>query len=141
VVDALKSMPEFHRFLRGMVAWVGFKTVILPYTPAKRIGGSTKYSFRKMLILATNAIFQFFLCPCDCSHCCRYFLPYLCARRWYHWNSSFRFHYDMAATPCFLILLCTGVTLVFTGTIGIYIGLIFQQVKQRPTYIVRANSK
>jgi len=141
VVDALKSMPEFHRFLRGMVAWVGFKTVILPYTPAKRIGGSTKYSFRKMLILATNAIFSFSFAPVIAAIVVGIF--FLISALVVGIIGIVLSDSIMTWQPLlvFLILLCTGVTLVFTGTIGIYIGLIFQQVKQRPTYIVRANSK
>lgn len=47
VVNAIKEMKEYHRFLRGMFGWLGFKTAILPYTPAKRLGGKSKYSLKK----------------------------------------------------------------------------------------------
>jgi len=63
VVDALKQMPEYHRFLRGMVAWIGYKSIILPFTPSARIAGETKYTFKKMLSLALDAIFSFSLVP------------------------------------------------------------------------------
>jgi glycosyltransferase involved in cell wall biosynthesis len=48
-VQALRQMPEYHRFLRGMVTWMGFKTAILPYEPAERLAGETKYSLKKMV--------------------------------------------------------------------------------------------
>jgi dolichol-phosphate mannosyltransferase len=62
-VEALKAMPEYHRFLRGMVAWIGYPTVILPYQPGERISGQSKYSFAKMFRLAMDAIFSFSLVP------------------------------------------------------------------------------
>ncbi|MCX6067320.1 MAG: glycosyltransferase family 2 protein, partial [Chloroflexi bacterium] len=62
-LDALKSMPEYHRFLRGMIAWMGYKSVILPYHEPKRMGGKSKYSLGKMIRLASDAIFSFSLMP------------------------------------------------------------------------------
>ena len=62
-VDALKAMPEFHRFLRGMISWVGYKSVILPYHETSRVAGSSKYSLGKMFRLAMDAIFSFSLVP------------------------------------------------------------------------------
>ena len=53
-VDALKTMPEYHRFLRGMVSWIGYPMVILPYQPAERISGQSKYSLVKMIGLAMD---------------------------------------------------------------------------------------
>jgi glycosyltransferase involved in cell wall biosynthesis len=63
VVEALRGMHEYHRFLRGMVAWMGFRTVILPFTPPERLAGTTKYSLRKMVRLGLDAIFSFSLIP------------------------------------------------------------------------------
>ena len=62
-LDALKSMPEYHRFLRGMIAWMGFKSVILPYHEEKRMAGRSKYSLAKMIRLASDAVFSFSLMP------------------------------------------------------------------------------
>src|SRR5262245_25153035 len=62
-VDALKAMPEYHRFLRGMISWMGYKSVILPYHQPPRVGGRSKYSFGKMFRLASDAIFSFSLIP------------------------------------------------------------------------------
>src|SRR6185436_1607531 len=62
-VDALKSMPEYHRFLRGMISWIGYRSVILPYRETSRVAGKTKYSVGKMFRLAMDAIFSFSLMP------------------------------------------------------------------------------
>ena len=61
--DGLRQMREHHRFLRGMVSWMGFRTVILPYQPATRMAGTSKYSLRKMVRLALDAAFSFSLAP------------------------------------------------------------------------------
>jgi len=63
VVEALKAMPEYHRFLRGMVSWIGYKSVILPFEPKPRLGGQSKYTIKKMVHLAGDAIFSFSLVP------------------------------------------------------------------------------
>lgn len=59
VVDALNSMPEHHRFLRGMVAWLGFRQEPMPYDRVPRMAGSTKYPLRKMVRLSLDAMFSF----------------------------------------------------------------------------------
>src|SRR6267143_3989595 len=60
---ALRKMPEYHRFFRGMVSWIGFRTVILPYKPAARLAGQSKYFLRKMVRLASDGMFSFSLAP------------------------------------------------------------------------------
>src|SRR5437868_11288609 len=63
VLEALREMREYHRFLRGMVAWVGFRTVVLPYAEPARLGGYPKYSLTRMARLAADATFSFSLVP------------------------------------------------------------------------------
>jgi dolichol-phosphate mannosyltransferase len=141
VVDALNSMPEVHRFLRGMVAWVGFKTVILPYSPAKRIGGSSKYTFRKMVTLAINAIYSFSLAPLTAVTIAG--ILFLIAALIVGIIGIIQAASDPTWQPLlvFLILFCTGAVLTSMGSIGLYASLTFQQVKQRPVYIIRSNTK
>ena len=62
-LDALLSLPEFHKFLRGMVSWIGFRSVILPFEIPERLAGRSKYSLKKMLRLASDAVFSFSLLP------------------------------------------------------------------------------
>ena len=63
VLDALRGMREYHRFLRGMVAWAGYRTVVLPYAERPRIGGRASYSLRARARLAADATFSFSLVP------------------------------------------------------------------------------
>src|SRR5262249_26320788 len=62
-LTALIQMREVHRFLRGMVYWLGFRTAEIRYTPGQRAAGESHYSFRKMLRLAGDGIFAFSLTP------------------------------------------------------------------------------
>src|SRR5688500_1251281 len=59
VVEALKSMPEYHRFLRGMISWMGYRSVILPYHETHRVAGRAKYSFGKKLRRAQGGLISF----------------------------------------------------------------------------------
>ncbi len=62
-VSALRKMPEYHRFIRGMVPWLGYRVFTLPYSPGERIAGKSKFTFLKMFALAEDAIFSFSLVP------------------------------------------------------------------------------
>src|SRR6266481_1344702 len=62
-LEALKCLPEYHRFLRGMVVWIGFPNVMLPYKPGTRLAGEPKYSLKRMLSLAADGFFSFSLVP------------------------------------------------------------------------------
>ncbi len=71
VVDVLNSMHEKHRFLRGMSAWVGFKSIGVTYKRAARFAGETKYPLKKMIKLALNAITGFSYFPLQIGNLCR----------------------------------------------------------------------
>ena len=58
-LDGLRSMHEYHRFLRGMISWMGYASIILPYHEPARVGGKSKYSLGKMIRLVSDAIFSF----------------------------------------------------------------------------------
>ncbi len=141
-VDALKSMPEYHRFLRGMISWIGFRSVILPYHESARIAGQSKYSLRKMLRLAMDAIFSFSLAPLYIGlsmgglFLCLAFLEMLYVLSfWVTGRTS-----GLApgwSSLMFVLLIIGGVLMVFLGFVGVYVGYIFQEVKRRPVYIVR----
>jgi dolichol-phosphate mannosyltransferase len=62
-LDAVLAMPEKHRFLRGMFAWVGFRQVPIDYDRAERFAGETKYPFAAMMKFAVTAITSFSVCP------------------------------------------------------------------------------
>lgn len=142
-VLALRSMPEYNRFLRGMVAWVGFKTTVLPFMPDERISGASKYSFRNLSRLAIDAMFSFSLMPL-------YFALFIgvlfillsLAEATYTsivWLSGHRNEIVPGwASLMFVLLFSSGAILVNLGIIGIYIGYIFQEVKHRPVFLIRS---
>ena len=141
-VDVLKSMPEYHRFLRGMVSWIGFKTAILPYHEPSRSAGKSKYSLDKMFRLASDAIFSFSLIPLyiGLSAGGVFFLlaaieMFYVISLWYRGDTS-----ELApgwSSLMFVILIASGVLMIILGFIGIYVGYIFQEVKKRPIYILQ----
>ncbi|MFW5713892.1 MAG: glycosyltransferase family 2 protein [Brevefilum sp.] len=142
VVDGLKKMPEYHRFLRGMISWVGFKSVILPYTPKSRLGGESKYTLKKMLKLAGDAIFSFSLVPLHIGLAIGglfYFLALLEAIYVLSfWVTGNQPQLEPGWSSLMFMLLIVGGTLTtVVSFIGIYVGYIFQEVKNRPIYLLR----
>ena len=141
-VDALKAMPEYHRFLRGMVSWIGFATVILPYQPADRISGVSKYSLSKMFRLAMDAIFSFSLMPLYIGLSLGGFLLFLALAEMAYVLSFWVTGRTSTLAPgwsslMFVILIVGGMLMILLGFIGIYVGYIFQEVKRRPVYLVK----
>lgn len=143
VVEKLKTMREYQRFLRGMVAWMGFKTVILPFQPPDRLAGQSKYSLRKMLRLGMNAVFSFSLMPLYAAVTIGgIFLLLALAEALYVLSFWISGNTDRLApgwsSLMFMLLIIGGSLMVTLGLIGIYIGYIFQEVKRRPIYLVRS---
>jgi polyisoprenyl-phosphate glycosyltransferase len=145
-VDALKAMPEYHRFLRGMVSSIGFKSVILPYHETKRVAGRSKYSFGKMFRLAMDAIFSFSLIPLYLGLSAGGAFFCLAAVEMVY-VYSFWFRGDTStlapgwSSLMFVILIASGVLLIVLGFIGVYVGYIFQEVKRRPVYLLKKREK
>jgi len=141
-VDALKSMPEYHRFLRGMVSFIGYKSVILPYQPSKRISGVSKYSLAKMIRLAMDAIFSFSLVPLYIGLSFGALLFCLAALEMVYVISSWVTGQTSNVAPgwsslMFVILMVGGVLMAQLGFIAVYVGYIFQEVKRRPVYLYK----
>lgn len=141
-LEALRQMPEYHRFLRGMVAWIGFRSVILPYTPAQRLGGRSKYSLKKMLRLGMNATFSFSLVPLYASLSLGGIFLLLALVEAIYVLSFWIGGRQAGLAPgwsslMFVLLVVGGMVMVTLGVIGIYLGYIFQEAKHRPVYIVR----
>ena len=141
-VDALKAMPEFHRFLRGMISWMGYKSVILPYHQPARVAGRSKYSLGKMLRLASDAIFSFSLIPLyiGLSSGLVFFamafiqLTYVLTL-WITGNTE-RVVPGWSSLMA-ILLIASGIIMILLGFIGVYVGYIFQEVKKRPVYLLK----
>jgi polyisoprenyl-phosphate glycosyltransferase len=142
VVLVLRRMPEYHRFLRGMVAWSGFKTAILEFAPAERMAGESKYTTRKMMNLAVNAIFSFSLVPLYISISIGILFFVLALIEVIYVLSLWFGGRQSTLEPgwsslMFMLLIIGGCVLTSLGIIGLYIGYIFQEVKHRPVYLIR----
>ena len=142
VVESLRSMREYHRLLRGMVAWMGYRSIILPYNQPARLGGKTKYSLRKMLRLAAHATFSFSLIPLYLGISVgAIFLLLAFAEVVYvlnFWITGNQASLAPGWSSLMFVLLFVGGSLMITlGFIGIYVGYIFQEVKGRPIYLVK----
>jgi glycosyltransferase involved in cell wall biosynthesis len=142
VVDSLKTMREYHRLLRGMVAWMGYHTVILPYNQPDRLGGKTKYSLRKMILLAAHATFSFSLIPLYLGISVGVIFLLLALAEVIYVLSFWITGTQATLAPgwsslMFVLLFVGGCLMITLGFIGIYVGYIFQEVKGRPIYLVR----
>lgn len=124
VVDTLKKMPEHHRFIRGMVPWTGFKSTPIMFNRDERFAGETKYPLSKMLKLASNAIFSFSTKPLKVFYVIGILLLFLAIL-----NIS-----NVYLTSLFLV---GALQLFGMGLLGEYLGRIFDDVKDRPLYVVK----
>jgi polyisoprenyl-phosphate glycosyltransferase len=145
-VEALKSMPEYHRFLRGMISWMGYRSVILPYHETKRVAGRSKYSFGKMFRLAMDAIFSFSLMPLYLGMTLGGILLCLAAGQILYVLSFWLTGRSTELVPGWsslmsVMLVIGGMLMILVGFIGVYVGYIFQEVKRRPVYLLKKREK
>jgi dolichol-phosphate mannosyltransferase len=141
VVEVLKGMPERHRFLRGLVSWVGFDQVPVPYARAARAAGTSKYPLRKMLAFASDGIVSFSTAPLrvamqlgllSSAVALAGIVYALCVR-------LFTAQWVQGWAAIFIaVLFVGGVQLVCLGIIGSYVGRIYEESKRRPLYVVRS---
>lgn len=147
VVDWLNTMPERNRFVRGLRSWIGYRQIGIPYERHRRLAGEVKYTFRKLLRLAFDGIINFSYRPLQLSGT---FGIVVCLLSFsgiiffvLHRILDFKiFGYSPQDVPGFTslvlaILFIGGVQLLTMGLFGEYLGRIFDEVKQRPLYIVK----
>lgn len=140
VLNTLKSMKEKHRFLRGMVPWIGFTSEPLLYNRDSRYAGETKYPLRKMVKFALDAIFSFSNTPIRIATYTGIFIVgigivggltvmYL----------RFFTNYTTPGITAVIIttILLSGVQIIMLGIIGEYVGRIFEESKNRPLYVLK----
>ena len=140
VVEVLKNMPERHRFLRGMVAWTGFRQTSVPYDRPERFAGETKYTLRKMVGFAFDGLFSFSTKPLKLSIVLGLLVTGLAVLGIVYALvlRIFTSVWVEGWTLLFIaILLLGGVQLVSLGIIGQYVGRIYSEVQRRPLYVVR----
>jgi len=140
VVDALLSMPERDRFVRGMVSWLGFSQAAVPYTRAARYAGHTKYPFFKMLRLATDGILSFSITPLRLATWMGFIASGLAVLGILYALYAHFFATGLVkgwTSSVIAVLFIGGVQLICLGIIGEYVGRIYGESKRRPLYFVR----
>jgi glycosyltransferase involved in cell wall biosynthesis len=139
-VDALLMLPERRRFMKGLYAWIGFNAVALPYVPEARVYGRTHFNLRRLVSLSLDGLTSFTTWPlrivsgvgalmalCGFAYGAFIVVDYLLnGNQVSGWTT-------IVVTMMFFF----GMQMLFTGIIGEYIGRIFEEVKQRPVYVVR----
>ena len=141
VVDALRALPERNRFMKGLYAWVGFETRLLPYMPEARHAGRTRFSLGRLARLAFTGLTAFSNFPLRVWSA----LGALIALASIAYGGYIVFDVlvrgqDVPGWPTIVtgIMFFSGVQLLSIGILGEYIGRIFDEVKQRPVYLVGA---
>ena len=141
VVDALACMPERNRFMKGLYAWVGFNCTAIDYEPLPRADGQSNYGFRGALSLAITGLLAFSVAP---LRIVSYFGLFLAlGAMGYGTYVAFDYFWNGADTPGFAtivvgMMLLSGIQLMSIGILAEYIGRIYEEVKQRPTYLVKS---
>ena len=136
-LDGLRSMREYHRFLRGMISWMGYSSVILPYQEPARVGGESEYSLGKMFRLASDAVFSFSLAPLYIGLSTGLGFLVLAAAQMIYvaalWltGQTERIVAGWSSLMA-IMLIASGIIMILLGFIGVYVGYIFQEVKRRP---------
>ena len=140
VVNAINSLPEKNKYMKGIYSWVGFKTTNISYEVAPRLNGVTTFNFLNLYKLAINGLFNFTTLP---------------LKIWTYIGltvASFSFLYSIIilvktlifgvdtpgyASTIIAVLFMGGIQLIGIGVLGEYISLIFTESKQRPSYIIK----
>ena len=141
VVDALNAMPERNRYIRGLRSWLGFRQIAIPFERDARFAGEVKYTFRKSLSLAIDGLVSFSKVPLRISTYVGLFaavMAIVMAALVLYW----RFFSPVSpltgyATIAVAIFFLGAVQLFSIGILGEYIGRIYEEVKNRPVYILR----
>lgn len=140
VRDSLLDMPEYHRFSKGLFAWVGYNTCFIPYTACERTSGTTKWSFWKLVEYAIEGIIGFSTAPLRLATVLGT-LTGIGAILYLIWVIIEKLVWGIAvpgyATIIVLILFFSCIQLFCIGIIGEYVGRIFEQGKDRPIYIAK----
>jgi dolichol-phosphate mannosyltransferase len=138
-LDALLSMRERNRFLRGMTVWIGFTQTAVPFERDARYAGETKYTWRKMLRFSLDAISSFSHVPLQAATALG-FMVSIAAFLGIPVAIGLKIAGQFVpgiTTVLLAVLLLGGIQLITVGLIGEYVGRVYDEVKGRPLYVVR----
>jgi polyisoprenyl-phosphate glycosyltransferase len=143
VVQALQLLPERNRFMKGLYAWVGFNSTAIDYEPLPREDGQSNYGFRGALSLAVTGLLAFSVAPLRLVSYFGLFLS-MAALGYGAWV-VFDYFWFGADTPGYAtivvgMMFLSGIQLLSIGILAEYVGRIYEEVKQRPTYLLRSRT-
>lgn len=139
VCDAMRSLSEKNRYVRGLVSWVGFKQTAVEYVREERFAGQTKYPLKKMIKFASDGVFSFSFKPLKFAQ----FLGFASAAGGFIYLIIALIQKFLGLTVhgwaslIATIIFFNGIILLVLGITGEYIGRIYDEVKGRPLYIVK----
>ena len=139
VVDALKQLPERNRFMKGLYAWVGFKAIALPFEPNERQSGTSSFGASRLTRLALSGLASFSTLPLQFWIASGILISGLAvAYGFYVVIETFIYGNPVSGWPTLTvaIMFFSGIQLLSIGILGEYIGQIFNEVKQRPLYLI-----
>lgn len=139
VLDAMRGLGESHRFVRGLVAWVGYKQVAVEYDRHARFAGETKYPLKKMLAFAADGITSFSVFPLKLATYAGVFVALgsvLYAAVAVYTHFVIRSTVPGWTTTVVVVSFLASVQLLLLGVLGAYVGRIYEEVKARPLYVV-----
>lgn len=134
VVDDVNRLRETHRFMKGIFAWVGYKSIALPYQRDPRIAGETKWNYRKLVGLAVEGITGYSRTPLLFAIITG---AILCLLSILITPLSVLMSPSWISVLFGLVIFLIGLNMTFIGVLGLYIGRIFNETKQRPIYVIQ----
>ena len=140
VAESILELGEYHRFSKGIFAWVGYETEFIPYTACERAAGTTKWNFRKLMNYAIEGIIGFSTAPLRLATYLGIFTAFVAALYLIVvvlQKLIAGIDVPGYATIIVLILFLGGMQLLCIGIIGEYVGKTFEQSKDRPIYIAK----
>lgn len=143
MVKTINSFPERNRFIRGLRSWAGFKQIGLEYEREKRLAGKSKYGLKKLFKLAFDGIFSFSFVPLQIMFVLGSLSLFLSIMGifWAVYMKFFTTAYNRVpgfATTTILIMFVGGLQLFSIGIMGEYLRRVYDEVKQRPQYIIES---
>ena len=138
-VEVLKNFHENEPFIRGLVKWLGFKQYAIDYVPNQRFAGASKYSIGKMKKLAIQGVTSLSIRPLHMAVYLGFFFSFLSLLYIPFIIYSFYIGEEVSGWASLIstVVFFGGLQLIILGIIGIYIGKMFMQSKNRPNYIIR----
>ncbi|MDN4754910.1 glycosyltransferase family 2 protein [Porphyromonadaceae bacterium W3.11] len=140
VLDAFRNLPEHNKYIRGIISWMGFPQAPYYYHRKERAAGETKYSLSKMMRLATDAIQYFSYKPLKLAIKLGFIsvLIGLLLALWVILGKIFGFTYPESGWSSIMIVIIFfgGIQLITIGVLSKYVGVVFDEVKKRPEYII-----